>query len=370
MMFLWVILPILAIVAAAVYLARKISGTVRCFFPGCKKRVQRGVAWPLTAVLVLPALRMYDTWFLVLVHFVVFLLLTDAAAAVIRALRRGKPLSKRWERVYRSGIIAVVLTAALLGYGAYHIYQIQRVEYTVSTEKNVGAEGYTLAVLSDLHYGITMDGAQLQKVADRISAEKADAVILDGDLVDESTTLEEMQEAFKILGGIQSTYGVYYVYGNHDQNNYSRSPNYSKEQLAETIEACGITILEDAAVDLGDGLTLIGRADREGERLDMAQLTEGLDPSREWVVLDHQPTEYAAVEAAGGDLILSGHTHGGQIWPAGLFATLFHFDELNYGEKDVGSLHAIVTSGVAGWGYPIRTERNSEYAVVHIVPNT
>lgn len=131
-----------------------------------------------------------------------------------------------------------------------------------------------------------------------------------------------MQEAFEILGQIQSTYGVYYVYGNHDQNNYTSMPNYTKEQL---------------------------------------------DPAQKWIVLDHQPAEYRQAAEAGCDLILSGHTHAGQIWSAGLFAALFHFDELNYGEKDVENLHAIVTSGIAGWGYPIRTERHSEYVVIQLL---
>ena len=87
-------------------------------------------------------------------------------------------------------------------------------------------------------------------------------------------------------------------------------------------------------------------------------------------MLDHQPSDYENVKNAGCDLIISGHTHAGQIWPAGLFATLFHFDELNYGEIQQGNFHAVVTSGIAGWGYPIRTEKHSEYVVLNIVPES
>ncbi len=78
--------------------------------------------------------------------------------------------------------------------------------------------------------------------------------------------------------------------------------------------------------------------------------------------------ELHQVGAAGADLILSGHTHAGQIWPAGLFASLFHFDELNYGTKLQGNMEAIVTSGIAGWSFPLRTEKHSEYVVLHLVP--
>lgn len=370
MMLIWVVLPILCIAAVAVYLYRKCSGGIACFFPTWTKKRRRIAAILLTAVLVVPALHMYHSWFIILLHVTVFLLLTDGVVLLLRKLRKQKEWPAVWNKIYRSGIIAVMLAAILLGYGYYNIRHVVETDYTVETQKQIRDEGYRLVLLSDLHDGLTLNGAELRAVADKIQATQPDAVILDGDLVDESTTLEEMQEAFEILGQIQSTYGVYYVYGNHDQNNYTSTPNYTKEQLADTIRKNGITILEDEAVSLNSELALIGRADRgDGTfpRKEITQLVEQLDPAQEWIVLDHQPAEYRQAAEAGCDLILSGHTHAGQIWPAGLFAALFHFDELNYGEKDVGNLHAIVTSGIAGWGYPIRTERHSEYVVIQLV---
>lgn len=373
MMFLWVALPILCMVGVAVYLYRKWSGAIACFLPKWPKKRRRIVSVGLTAALILPAFRIYDSWFIILLHFTVFLLVVDGAAWVVRKIRKNKELSPLWNKIYRSGVIAMILTALLCGYGHYNIYQVVQTDYTVTTQKEIRPEGYRLVLLSDLHYGISLDGAELQAVVDRINETQPDAVILDGDLVDESTTLEGMQEAFRVLGHLQSTYGTYYVYGNHDQNNYASAPNYTREQLAATIRENGITILEDESVTLGSDLTLIGRADRgDGtfQREEISELTESLDPDQEWILLDHQPADYEKAQQAGCDMILSGHTHAGQIWPAGLFATLFHFDELNYGEKDVGNLHAIVTSGIAGWGYPMRTERHSEYVVIQLMPNS
>ena len=65
-------------------------------------------------------------------------------------------------------------------------------------------------------------------------------------------------------------------------------------------------------------------------------------------------------------LILSGHTHAGQILPIGLISPLFHMNDLNYGYVKESNLNEIVTSGIAGWGYPIRTEKHSEYAIIDI----
>ena len=127
---------------------------------------------------------------------------------------------------------------------------------------------------------------------------------------------------------------------------------------------------EDETTVINQEIALIGRADRGGrnaKRKDISSLVKELNPEQEWIVLDHQPSEYKKAENTGCDMILSGHTHAGQIWPVGLFASLFHFDELNYGEQKQGNLDAIVTSGIAGWGYPIRTEKHSEYVVVNLI---
>ncbi len=371
MMFIWMIMPVLSIILAAIYLYRKVRGAVACFFPDCPEKRQRILAGVLAAVLIIPAFRLYGIWFIILLHATAFLLIIDGIAWIVRRVHKGEMKSAIWHKIYKSGIVAVLLTAIVCGYGRYNIFHVVRTEYTIQTQKNIRSEGYKLVLLSDLHYGISLDDAGLQKVVERINAENADIVVLDGDLVDESTTLEQMQSAFRILGQAKSNYGIYYVYGNHDKNNYASTPNYTAETLAETIRDSGIQILEDETAVVNQEIALIGRGDRsdpENARMDIESLVENLDQTQEWIVLDHQPAEYENVEAAGADLILSGHTHAGQIWPAGLFATLFHFDDLNYGEKKINNLNAVVTSGIAGWGYTMRTEKHSEYVVLNIMP--
>ena len=370
MMFIWMIMPVLSIILAAIYLYRKVRGAVACFFPDRPEKRQRILAGVLAAVLIIPAFRLYGIWFIILLHATAFLLIIDGIAWIVRRVHKGE-MKSAIHKIYKSGIVAVLLTAIVCGYGRYNIFHVVRTEYTIQTQKNIRSEGYKLVLLSDLHYGISLDDAGLQKVVERINAENADIVVLDGDLVDESTTLEQMQSAFHILGQAKSNYGIYYVYGNHDKNNYASTPNYTAETLAETIKDSGIQILEDETAVVNQEIALIGRGDRsdpENARMDIESLVENLDQTQEWIVLDHQPAEYENVEAAGADLILSGHTHAGQIWPAGLFATLFHFDDLNYGEKKINNLNAVVTSGIAGWGYTMRTEKHSEYVVLNIMP--
>ena len=368
---MWFILPIVCMIAVTIYLYRKVKAAVTCFTGRWPLKKQRIITVIVALVLIVPAVRIYGTWFIVLLYLNVFLMLTDGIVFIIKKAGKNKKWSRRWNRIYRSGVIAVVLTALVIGYGRYNLFPVVRTEYTVHTQKDIRSEGYRLALLSDLHYGISMDDEQLQKVVHRISAEKPDVVVLDGDIVDESTTLSQMKSAFRILGSINSKYGIYYTYGNHDKNNYTSKPNYTAAQLAETIKENKIHILEDDTTVINQEITLIGRADRgdgHTDRKEISKLTSKLDKKQEWVILDHQPADYENVKEAGCDIVLSGHTHAGQIWPAGLFAALFHFDELNYGKIQRENLNAVVTSGIAGWGYPIRTERHSEYVILNIVP--
>ena len=119
-----------------------------------------------------------------------------------------------------------------------------------------------------------------------------------------------MGSAFQILSTIDSKYGIYYTYGNHDKNNYAITPNYTADQLAETIKENSIQILEDDTTVINDEIALIGRADRgdgSADRQAISDLTSELNENQEWIVLDHQSSDYENVQKAGCDLILSGH---------------------------------------------------------------
>ena len=256
-MITWVILPVLCVIAVAVYLYRKVKAAVKCFLPAYSFKRQRIFAGIISLLLIIPAVRIYGIWFIILLHFTVFLLLLDAVVFLIKKLKKQNQLTGLWNKIYRSGVIAILLTAVLIEYGRYNIFHVVRTEYNIQTQKNIREEGYRIVLLSDLHYGVSMNDNNLQDVVNRISAEQADIVVLDGDIVDENTTSEQMQSAFRILGQADSTYGVYYVYGNHDKNNYAAKPNYSAEKMEDTITQAGIQILEDETTVINQEIALI-----------------------------------------------------------------------------------------------------------------
>ncbi|MDE5819855.1 MAG: metallophosphoesterase [Lachnospiraceae bacterium] len=370
MFFIWMLLPLVIILLAGIYLCRKVYMAVCFFGKKLTKRMRIMITAGVTGILILSVGYINGLWFVIFMYMVVFLLMFDFFALIVKKFRKNKTFPYWGKAVYRSGILALLAAVLLVGYGYYNMHHIVKTEYTVLTDKEIREEGYTIVFFSDLHYGTTMDGEQLKRAADAIESENPDMVILGGDIVDERTSLAQMQEAFEIMGNIRTEYGIYYVYGNHDRSEYAERPNYTAAQLEDAIERAGIHILEDEAYAVNSEILLIGRADRghgSDTRKSIFQLVEGADAAKEWILIDHQPVEYADVMESGCGLMLSGHTHAGQVWPLGFLAEVFHTNELTYGYREEGNLTEVVSSGIAGWGYPVRTQKHSEYVVIHLI---
>ena len=100
----------------------------------------------------------------------------------------------------------------------------------------------------------------------------------------------------------------------------------------------------------------------------MSTLTEGLDPSRYMIVIDHQPNDYDAEAAAGADLVLSGHTHGGQLIPITKVGEWIGANDATYGYERRGDTDFIVTSGISAWSILFKTGCKSEYVIIDILP--
>ncbi len=321
------------------------------------------VAAAMAAVLPLP--WFFDGaafWGLCLLHFIVLSAVLMPLNAFLRRMENGKP-KRVFETVFRLQVLPVVITAALLIYGSYNIKNLKRTEYRV--EAGLGKET-TIAVIADIHYGAVADAEYLRQTVAALNAETPDMVLICGDIADEGTKREELEEMFVILGGLQAKSGVYYVFGNHDFSLYSDSPNYTPQELRAAAARAGIVVLEDRTVRPMDGVVLIGRKDYSADRLPVEKLTQGVGEDEYVIVADHQPVEFKEKAAAGVDLQISGHTHGGQIFPIGLISTLISSNDMNYGMKTIDGMIAIVSSGVSGWSFPVRTQGRSEYVIIKL----
>ena len=308
---------------------------------------------------------------IVLLHFVVLSMLVDVINIIVRRLKKEDYNKlKIWRKIYRSCIIPLVITAGIMVYGYANMMNVKETAYTIATDKDIREEGYRIGMVADIHFGVSLDIEDLQKVCDEISSKNIDIMVLCGDIVDEGTSYEDMQRVFEALGTIDSEYGIYYVYGNHDRQTYKDNKSFTTEQLNEAITENGIKILLDEAVTVNDDLTIVGRNDasftKDTNRKSMEELLEGVDMENFILTLDHQPTGYEENSEAGTDLLLSGHTHAGQIWPANIFLSIVKFDDAVYGVTELGDFKGLVTSGVAGWGFPIKTSAPAEYVIIDV----
>lgn len=357
-------------IGSAVYLAAR----VRRFGPLQRLRQKRrALSWLIGfALVLLPAAALSLLWTplnmaVCLLHLTLFWLLADLVFALIRKLRHAA--FKR----YWAGLTALIVSVGWLTMGWVQANCVWRKDYTISTDKEVGS--LRVALLSDSHMGTTFHAEGFAGHLQRVQAQQPDVAVMVGDFVDESTTRADMAAACQALGQLDAPYGVYFVFGNHDKNNYAGEGRaYTGEELAAELEKNGVTVLEDETVLIDHRFYLIGRqdaseaAEHRGGRASMAELTQNLDKSKFSIVLDHQPRDYASQAASGVDLVLSGHTHGGQLIPLVQLMKIpgMSGDNNVYGLQARDQTRFIVSSGISDWELLFKTGCRSEYVIIDI----
>ncbi len=301
---------------------------------------------------------------LALLHFLVFLLLTKGIYTCLRRLCPNYSNSLLL-KLYKSGLIPLAATVILISFGFFNIHTVHQTVYKISSDKL--DQNYRIVFLSDIHYNTVQNVKILDNKIEEINKLSPDIVILGGDMLDETDTREDMLACFASLGKLQSKYGCYFVYGNHDRQRYSANPAYTEQELMETIEMNGITILQDEFVTIENDLLLLGREDlgAKYERSSIDILKEGIDAQRFLLTADHQPFGVSENVLLSTDLQLSGHTHTGQIFPLAYFD--FFFKGYVYGKYQEEQTTLLVSSGFAGWGFPVRTQGISEYLLIELI---
>lgn len=265
-----------------------------------------------------------------------------------------------------SGLFSIICTASVLVYSVINM-QVIRPNYLSFTSDKLQSE-HKFIFLSDLHYGTSQRKESFEKALREIRDQEPEFIVLGGDITDEYTTKEEMQELYERFGELGIP--VYFVYGNHDRQdnaNLVGGMKYTEEELAETMLANGITIVKDAYIRLADDLILLGREDRSRpeERLRVDDLPP-LPGEGYLICIEHTPYQPDDILAQKADLQLSGHTHDGQYFPMHMVYGLLGLYVNGY--YRVGETDLYVTPGIAGWGIPTRTESHCMYEVVTLHP--
>jgi len=289
----------------------------------------------------------------------VALVLLDVSKLVSRGARRavGRPAppvsAERRQFLSRiTGGAAMAIGSASVARGmvsARGEHEIVDVEITLAKLPKA-LDGFSIVQLSDLHVGMTIDRDFVQRVVDRTNALSPDLVALTGDLVD--GRVDDLRDEAAPLGQLKSKHGTYAVTGNHEY--YSGAEPWIAE-----LSRLGVRYLRNAHVEVAGGFTLAGVDDHTARRYidhhgpDYQAALAGRDPALPTVLLAHQPRQVRRAAAHGVDVQLSGHTHGGQIWPWHYLVRIQQ-GGLLAGRYEHEGTQLYVTRGCGYWGPPVR----------------
>lgn len=297
-------------------------------------------------------------------YFFLLFLLVDLIILLLAGLRIFSfPPSDFLRFTLTTGVMLVTLMLVI--YGTYNASRVEQVSYNL-TLRGAGDEDLRLVLVSDLHLGAIHSERNLKQSVAKINEMDADIVCLVGDIFnDDYALINDPDEVMRLFRGIKSKYGVYASLGNHDGGK-------SLNQFLTLLKESEIKTLLDDHVLVDDKFVLVGRLDPspiggfgQMTRAEVGQVMSDIDTSYPIIVMDHSPSmidEYGSEV----DLILAGHTHGGQIYPFN-FATRRAFAvDYGYYQRDHDSVQVIVTSGASTWGMPMRIGSMNELVLINL----
>ncbi|WP_054940473.1 metallophosphoesterase [Paenibacillus ihuae] len=318
------------------------------------------VPWPKAVKPVARMFKVVGSYYLACMEFAVIMLpLTDLLYWML-----GLTGFERSAFTAEAGTTLLLLLAVFLLWGSRNAWSTIVRTHPIRIDKSIGTSSpLTVAVASDLHLGNIVGNRHLRKMVAEINRMKPDIILLAGDVLDDSIEPFIRNGMIEHLKQLKARHGVFAVLGNHEY--YGGSIGEYTELMASN----GIRVLQDEVVETA-GVYIVGRKDKtaesmEGGRLSVPLLLEGLDHSRPVIMMDHQPTGFDIAAKAGVDVLLSGHTHRGQIAPNHwITKRLF---ELDWGYLLKDKLHVVVSSGYGTWGPPIRLASRSELIKLEVL---
>lgn len=272
----------------------------------------------------------------------------------------GVPVSRRVFVARVAGGAAAAAALATVGTGTYGVLRgprVKRVQVPLARLPRA-AHGFRIAVVSDVHLGPVLGRAHTQRIVDTVNRTQPDLIAVVGDLVDGS--VHDLGPAAEPLRLLRSRLGSYFVTGNHEYFSGAR-------QWVDHVRELGLTPLENARRELPH-FDLAGvndvQGESEGQGPDFRAALGDRDRSRTAVLLAHQPVVIHDAVRHGVDLQLSGHTHGGQLWPGNYLAELAN--PTVAGLERYGDTQLYVSRGAGAWGPPVRVGAPSDITVVEL----
>jgi len=307
------------------------------------------------------------TWLGVMFLLLVAVFVSDAGHLTARIARRisGGAIIDAQRRAFIARVTAATVAAIVSGLSAVALrsalgpVEVRKIRVRLARLPRA-QHGFTIVQITDLHVGPTIGRAVVEDIVSRTNALAPDIVAITGDLVDGSVST--LGHAVAPLANLRARHGVFFVTGNHEY--FSGAAEWLNE-----LRRLGIRVLGNERVSIGEGdssFDLGGIEDRTAQRYGglsptdaLTRMLDGRDPQRELVLLAHQPRSLLdAGPSSGVGLQISGHTHGGQIWPFGYLVRL----QQGFwpGLHRRGGTQIYVSRGTGYWGPPMRLAEPAE----------
>ena len=287
---------------------------------------------------------------------------------VLRELLMLIPATRPHAQASAVAVLLLALLASVVGFiNARRVARVRDVDVPIAGLPPA-LQNFTIVQLSDIHVGATIQRAYVDAIVARANGLQADLIAITGDVVD--GTVAQLGSHTAPLGGLRARHGVFLVTGNHEY--YSGAAPWVAE-----FRRLGLRVLMNEHAILehhGARLALAGVTDFNAAAFDPAQKSDpqaaiaGAPADIPRILLAHQPRSAPEAEAAGYDLQLSGHTHGGQFWPWNLFVPL----QQPYvaGLHRRGRLWIYVSRGTGYWGPPKRIGAPAEITRLRLVAHS
>lgn len=265
--------------------------------------------------------------------------------------------------LFWANVGTVVLVFILSGWALYNGIKIPEIEYlTISSDKI--KEEKTIAVLSDLHLNRVLSLKKLQGIVDKTNALKPDIIILPGDIIDDDIIM--LQEHLAILKNLQAPMGIFASHGNHEFY-------VGLAQSSAAFRQLGFTELTKDGTSISPDLFIAGIPDNKSherfihQKIHLEKALNKASLDQYIILLSHDPTFIHQVKRNQIDLQISGHTHGGQIFPFHILVWLGNKQLLSgLYKKDPALLY--ITRGAGQWGPQMRLGADSEISLIKLIP--
>ena len=282
-------------------------------------------------------------------------------ARTLKLYASARPAVKQGVKVVAFiAALAVFFTTMVIGHRNVRYPRVMYQKYTFKRLVPEGAQPekrMRLVFFSDLHIGEAMTPDYIARAVKLIQDQQPDLILCGGDFIDHRAVYAYDPRVMASLRSLHAPMGVYYVLGNHEYRD-------DLEANIRWVSEVGGTLLRDSIAFPGNGpLTLIGRDDWvNGNRKPFEVIANEADPMRGPVVLmEHTPASIDSIGDSPVDLILCGHTHGGQIWP-GQLMVWWRYGMVS-GTRPVGEREVCISSGIGSAGATYRVGTRSEIRV-------